>query len=180
MTDTTTRTCLAIASIPVLMLACTAIAVAQPAARASLQQANERKAAPPFALKDSNGKMISLTDYRGKVLLLDFWATWCTGCKMEIPWFSEFQQTYGGQGLAVVGISMDESGWSVVRPFLAKNHVPYPILLGDDPVARRFGIQSLPDTFLIDRLGRLAAAYRVGLVDKNNVEANIKVLLSER
>jgi cytochrome c biogenesis protein CcmG/thiol:disulfide interchange protein DsbE len=180
MTDTPTRTFLVSASALLLTLAATATAVAQPAVRAILQPASERKAAPQFALKDSTGKTVSLTDYRGKVVLLDFWATWCTGCKMEIPWFSEFQKTYGAQGLAVVGVSMDESGWSAVRPFLAETHVPYPILLGDDPTAQRFGIQSLPDTFLIDRQGRVAAAYKVGLVDKNDVEANIKALLSQR
>jgi cytochrome c biogenesis protein CcmG/thiol:disulfide interchange protein DsbE len=179
MTDTATRTFFVSASMLLLTLA-PAAAVAQPAVRAVVQPASERKAAPQFALKDSTGKTINLTDYRGKVLLLDFWATWCTGCKMEIPWFSEFEKAYGARGFAVVGVSMDESGWSVVKPFLAENHLPYPILLGDGPTAQRFGIQSLPDTFLIDRQGRVAAAYKAGLVDKNDVEANIKALLSER
>ena len=68
----------------------------------------------------------------------------------------------------------------MVKPFLAETHVPYPTLLGDDPTAQRFGIQSLPDTFLIDRRGRVAAAHRAGLVDKNDIEANIKALLSQR
>lgn len=167
------------ASALLLTLAGTATAV-DPAVRAILQPASERKAAPQFALKDGSGKTVSLTDYRGKVVLLDFWATWCTGCKMEIPWFSEFQKTYDARGFAVIGVSMDESGWNVVKPFLAENHVPYPMLLGDDPTARQFGIQSLPDTFLIDRRGRVAAAYKAGLVDKHDVEANIKALLSER
>jgi peroxiredoxin len=148
--------------------------------RAVLQPANERKAAPQFALKESSGKTIELKNYRGKVVLLDFWATWCTGCKMEIPWFSEFEKAYSARGFAVVGVAMDESGWSVVKPFLAENHLPYPILLGDGPTAQRFGIQALPDTFLIDRQGRVAAAYRASLVDKNDVEANIKTLLSQR
>ena len=67
--------------------------------RAVLQPANERKAAPQFALKDSSGKTIELKSYHGKVVLLDFWATWCTGCKMEIPWFSEFQRMYGPKDL---------------------------------------------------------------------------------
>jgi peroxiredoxin len=148
--------------------------------RAILQPPNERKAAPQFALKDSSGKKIELKDYHGKVVLLDFWATWCTGCKMEIPWFSEFQRTYGAQGFAVIGVSMDEGGWRVLKPFLAETHVPYPILLGDGPTAQRFGIQSLPDTFLIDRQGRVAAAYLTGLVDKDDVEVNINALLSQR
>jgi peroxiredoxin len=148
--------------------------------RAVVQPANKRKAAPQFALKDSSGKKIELKDYHGKVVLLDFWATWCTGCKMEIPWFSEFQRTYGAQGFAVFGVSVDEGGWRVLKPFLAETHVPYPILLGDGPTAQRFGIQSLPDTFLIDRQGRVAAAYLTGLVDKDDVEVNIKALLSQR
>ena len=179
MTDRATRTFLVTASI-LLMLAATAIAVAQPAVRTILAPASERKAAAQLALQDSTGKTISLTDHRGKVVLLDFWATWCTGCKMEIPWFSEFQKIYGTQGFAVVGVSMDESGWSVVRPFLAETHVPYEILLGDDPTARRFGIQSLPDTFLINRRGRVAAACKASLVDKNDIQAGIKALLSQR
>src|SRR2546422_3512899 len=166
------------ASILLFTLAAIATAADAPTVRAILQPANERKAAPQFALKDSSGTTISLKDYRAKVVLLDFWATWCTGCKMEIPWFSEFQKTYGAQGFAVIGVSMDESGWNVVKPFLAENHVPYTMLLGDDPTAQRFGIQSLPDTFLIDRRGRVAAAYRAGLVDKHDIEANIKALLS--
>jgi cytochrome c biogenesis protein CcmG/thiol:disulfide interchange protein DsbE len=151
---------------------------AGPAVRATLQPASERKAAPRFALKDSSGQTIRLENYLGKVVLLDFWATWCTGCKKEIPWFSEFQRTYSSQGLAVVGVSMDDGGWNVLKPFLAETRVPYPMLLGDDPTARQYGIQNLPDTFLIDRQGRVAAAYREGLVDKDNVEANIKALLS--
>jgi cytochrome c biogenesis protein CcmG/thiol:disulfide interchange protein DsbE len=179
MTDRATQTFLVTASI-LLILAVATTAVAQPVARAILQPVSERKAAPQFALKDSTGKSISSTEYRGKVVLLDFWATWCTGCKMEIPWFSEFQKIYGTQGFAVVGVSMDESGWSVVRPFLAETHVPYEILLGDDSTAQRFGIQSLPDTFLIDRRGRVAAAYKASLVDKNDIQANIKALLRQR
>jgi peroxiredoxin len=180
MNATAIRTRLARASALLLTLAGTTTAIGQPTVRAILQPAGERKAAPQFALKDSSGNTISLTDYRGKVVLLDFWATWCTGCKMEIPWFSEFQKAYRARGFAVVGISMDESGWSVVKPFLTETHVPYPILLGDDPIAQRFGIQSLPDTFLIDRRGKVAAAYRAGLVDKSNIDANIKALLSQR
>src|SRR5882724_3935400 len=152
----------------------------QPTVRAPLQSASDRKPAPNFTLKDSSGRTVQLTDYRGKVVLLDFWATWCTGCKKEIPWFSEFQATYGEKGFAVVGVSLDEDGWKVLRPFLDDHKVPYQMLLGDTPMAQRYGIGNLPDTFLIDRQGRVAAAYKEGLVDRDNVEANIKVLLSKR
>jgi peroxiredoxin len=167
-------------SILFLTLAGAVKAADQTTVRAVLQPANERKPAPEFTLQDSSGKTMRLKDYRGKVVLLDFWATWCTGCKREIPWFSEFQRRYRAKGLAVVGVSMDEGGWTVVRPFLAETRVPYRILLGDDPTAQRYGIKSLPDTFLIDRQGRVVAAYTAGLVDKDDVEANIKAILSKR
>jgi cytochrome c biogenesis protein CcmG/thiol:disulfide interchange protein DsbE len=165
--------------IVLLALAGASAAAAQPAVRAALQPANERKPAPDFTLQDSSGKTAQLTDYRGKVVLLDFWATWCHGCKLEIPWFVEFEKQYGAQGLAVVGVAMDEDGWKAVKPFLAATHVPYRMLLGDDAMAKRYGIGNLPDTFLIDRQGRVAALYKEGMVDKDNVEANIKAILSK-
>lgn len=113
-------------------------------------------------------------------MLLDFWATWCTGCKQEIPWFVGFQRKFGTKRFAVVGVSLDEGGWDILKPFLAKAHVPYKMLLGDDATAQRYGIQNMPDTFLVDRQGRVAAAYIASLVDKDNVETNINALLSER
>src|SRR5437764_14723538 len=103
MPHTPTRTFLVRASFLLLTLAGIATVFGQPAVHAILQPEIQRKAAPQLALKDSTGKTIALTDYLGKVVLLDFWATWCTGCKMEIPWFSEFEKAYGAQGLAVVG-----------------------------------------------------------------------------
>jgi cytochrome c biogenesis protein CcmG/thiol:disulfide interchange protein DsbE len=152
----------------------------EPGVRAALQPAIERHSAPPFVLKDSAGKTVNLSRYRGKVVLLDFWATWCTGCKHEIPWFVEFQRQYAKQGLAVVGISLDDGGWKVLKPFLADHPIPYRILLGNDSTARSYGIENMPDTFLIDRQGRLAAAYRAGIVDRSNIEANIQAVLSSR
>jgi peroxiredoxin len=168
------------ASALLLAVAGSAAAADESAVRAVLHPAKERKAAPDFALTDASGKTVKLKDYHGKVVLLDFWATWCTGCKKEIPWFAEFQKTYGAKRLAVVGVSMDEGGWKVLKPFLAETHVPYQILLGDDAMAKRYGIESMPDTFLIDRKGRVAAAYMAGLVDRDNIEANIKAILSKQ
>src|SRR5947207_7478568 len=161
-----------------LTLASAATAADQPGIRAALYPEKERKPAPGFALQDATGKTVKIKDYRGKVVLLDFWATWCTGCKKEIPWFSEFQAQYGAKGFAVVGVSLDEGGWAVLKPFLAEHKIPYQMLLGDNPTADRFGIKSMPDTFLIDRDGKIAAAYLGTLVDRDNVEANIKALLS--
>jgi len=162
-----------------LTLAGVAAAADQPAVRAELQSTNDRKPAAEFSLKDGSGRTVHLKDYGGKVVLLDFWATWCHGCKQEIPWFAEFQRQYRKKGLAVVGVSMDEGGWKVLKPFLADAKIPYQILLGDDATFQRFGLRNLPDTLLIDRQGRVAAAYTTGLVDKDNVEANIKAMLFE-
>lgn len=162
-----------------LTLLAAAGAAAQPTISAPLQPVSERKPAPEFALKDASGKTVTLKKYRGKVILLDFWATWCTGCKQEIPWFSEFQKTYARQGLAVVGVSLDEDGWKVLRPFLDEHKPPYKMILGNDAVAKSYGIENMPDTFLIDRKGHVAAAYRAGLVDPADVEVNLKLLLAK-
>jgi peroxiredoxin len=157
-----------------------ALAAEEPVVRAVLQPARERNPAPEFLLQDSSGKPVNIRKLRGKVVLLDFWATWCTGCKKEIPWFAEFQKKYGARGLRVVGVSMDDGGWKIVKPFLADTKVPYRMLLGDETTAKRYGITSLPDTFLIDRGGKIAAAYTTGLVDKDDVEANIQALIGGR
>src|SRR5205823_3675613 len=104
-----------------------------------------------------------LSDYKGKVVLLDFWATWCGPCKIEIPWFMEFEQTYKDRGFAVVGVSMDEDGWDVVKPYIQARKINYRVLLGNDQVGQLYGgVESLPTTFLIDRSGRIAKVH-VGL-----------------
>jgi cytochrome c biogenesis protein CcmG/thiol:disulfide interchange protein DsbE len=113
------------------------------------------------------------------VVLLDFWATWCHGCKEEIPWFAEFQQRYGKQGLQVIGASMDDDGWKAVKPFLATASIPYPMIVADQAMAARYHIETMPDAFLIDRKGRMAAVY-AGLVDRENIEANIRTMLSAK
>ena len=155
-----------------------AVAVDQPSVRASLLSAKERKPASDYSLKDASGKTVTLKDQRGKVVLINFWATWCGGCKQELPCFAEFQRTYGGKGLAVVAVSLDK-GWDVVNPFVAKTDMPFQILLADDRTTQLYGIKNLPDTFLIDRQGKVAAVY-TGLVNKDDVEANIEALLAER
>jgi peroxiredoxin len=143
----------------------------------SLTTVAKRAAAPTFTLKDSTGKELRLTDYRGKVVLLNFWATWCGPCKADIPWFAEFQKKYESTGLVVLGVSMDEDGWKVVRPYVDKMHMTYRVLLGDESVAAKYGgIESLPLTLMIDREGRIAARH-VGLTTKSNFEQDIVELL---
>jgi peroxiredoxin len=156
-----------------------AVAVDQSGARVDLKEPSTRKIAPAFTLQDSSGKTARLTEYHGRVVLLDFWATWCHGCKEEIPWFAEFDRKYGKQGLAVVGISMDDEGWKVVTPFIESAGVPYRIVLGDQKTGKDYGIFNMPDTFLIDREGRIAAAYS-GMVNRDDLEKNISAVLKEK
>ena len=147
-------------------------------ALASVKAEKDRKAAPDFALKDANGATVRLSDYKGKVLVLDFWATWCGPCKIEIPWFIEFEQTYKDKGFAVIGVSMDEEGWSIVKPYIQERKVNYRILLGNEQVGQLYGgVDSLPTTFLIDRAGRIAGTH-VGLeTGKDGFQNEINRLL---
>jgi len=135
------------------------------------------KAAPEFTLQDADGKTVKLSDYKGKVVLLDFWATWCGPCKIEIPWFMEFQRKYKDQGFSVVGVSMDEGGWQTVKPFVEEFKMNYPVVIGNDETATAFGgIDVLPTTFIIDKQGRITATHQ-GLISKDEMEDAILDLL---
>ncbi|MEP6962102.1 MAG: redoxin domain-containing protein [Acidobacteriota bacterium] len=115
--------------------------------------------APDFVLVDERGTSRRLSAHRGKVVLLNFWATWCAPCKAEIPWFMDLQKTYGDD-LAVLGVSMDEEGWSAVRPFMEQRGMNYPVMLdgaGLPDLYRK--IESLPTTFLIDREGNIVGKH---------------------
>src|SRR5271163_2452733 len=96
-------------------------------AKAAVKEGKDRKLAPPFTLKDANGDSVQFANYKGKVVLLDFWATGCAPCKVEIPWFMEFEQQFKDRGFAVVGVSMDEDGWSVVKPYVQQLKINYRI-----------------------------------------------------
>lgn len=143
----------------------------------SIRDKKDRKNAPQFALKDADGKLVKLADYKGKVVLLNFWATWCGPCKIEIPWFVEFEQKYKDKGFAVLGVAMDEEGWEVVKPYLGEKKVNYRVVVGDDPTAQLYGgVDSLPTTFLIDKEGKIAGVH-IGLVSKGDYEKDILALL---
>jgi thiol-disulfide isomerase/thioredoxin len=139
--------------------------------------ANSLKA-PGLALSDSRGASVRLSDYKGRVVLLNSWATWCTGCKAEIPWFIEFASPYKSRGLAVIGVSMDDDGWKAVKPYLAEKKINYPVVVGNDDLAKLYGVRSLPVTLLIDREGKIAASHD-GLVDKSIYEREIRMLLQD-
>jgi cytochrome c biogenesis protein CcmG/thiol:disulfide interchange protein DsbE len=159
------RTTLAIG----LISACLALPIRLPAA-------NLRKAAPNFTLIDSKGASVRLSDYKGKVVLLSFWATWCLWCETEIPWYMEFQDKYKDKGLSLIGVSMDADGWRSVRPFLQEKKMTYTIVVGNEALASSYALNALPLTVLIDRDGKIAGS-QAGIVDKDSFENEIRVLL---
>lgn len=170
-----------------MLLSITPALFAQRDVHASLIAPADRKPAPPFHLISETGKLTRLSDYRGKVVLLNFWATDCGGCVLEIPSIIDVQTGYKNKGFTVVGVSMDvpyenlkdaKQAWDKVKPFIAKSKINYPILMGSELQFKEFGLTQLPDTLLIDKTGRIAAVY-VGLISKDNVETNIRKLLSE-
>lgn len=135
--------------------------------------------APDFTLTDLDGKKVSLSDYKGKVVLLDFWATWCTPCREEIPHFVEMQNKYGPQGFQVIGISMDDDA-KPVREFYQKYNLNYPVAIGDDKLAERFGgILGLPVNFIIDRQGRISAKH-LGATQVSVFDDNVSKLLTQQ
>lgn len=149
-----------------------------PTVNAAVKPEKDRKRAPDFSLKDASGATVKLSDYKGKVVLLDFWATWCGPCKIEIPWFMEFEQTYKSRGFAVLGISMDEDGWDIVKPYIQERKINYRVLLGNDEAGQLYGgVDSLPTSFLIDRSGKIARVH-VGLeTGKDGFKNEILALL---
>ncbi len=130
---------------------------------ATVKPDKDRHVAPDFALKDADGKTVRLADYKGKVVLLDFWATYCGPCRIEIPWFMDLERTRKDKGFAVLGVSMDDNGWEDVKPFLAELKVNYRVVIGDDATAQSYGgVDSIPTAFLIDKQGKIAAIH-IGL-----------------
>jgi len=148
-------------------------------APADLKPAESRKPPPEVALTDSNGAAVDLSAYKGRVVLLDFWATWCEGCKEEIPWFMEFQGKYNKTGLTVVGASLDDDGWKSVKPYLAEHKINYRIVIGTFESAKQFGAdKGMPVSVLIDRSGRIADIHP-GMVDRAAFEREIQLLVKE-
>lgn len=135
-----------------------------------------RKPAPDFTLTDVQGRTITLSQYKGKVVLLDFWAVACGGCKIEIPWYVEFDRKYHTKGLVLIGIDMYGESVPVVKTFMAKAGMQYPVAIGTDALGNKFGVKEMPLTMLIDRNGLVAVSH-AGIVNKAAFESAIQLLL---
>jgi thiol-disulfide isomerase/thioredoxin len=134
--------------------------------------------APDFELTALDGKRVKLSDYRGKAVLLNFWATWCSPCKVEMPWFVELQKQYGSDGLVILGIAMDDSEAPKIAAFASELGVNYPVLLGTDQVSEEYGnVEFLPTSFYIDRGGKIIGK-GTGLLGRKEIEENVRKALA--
>jgi thiol-disulfide isomerase/thioredoxin len=147
-----------------------------PAPRIETSATIQHLPAPDFTLPQLDGHDLRLSSYRGKVVLLDFWATWCDPCREEIPHLVELQQRYGDSGLQIIGVSMDDSS-DPVRPFSQQFHMNYPVVMGTAQTGAMYGgILGLPITFLIGRDGRIYTKH-IGATSAEVFEKEIKSLL---
>ncbi len=147
------------------------------------------KPAPAFALEDLSGKKVTLASYKGKAVLINFWATWCGPCKLETPWLVELRNKYAGQGFEILGVSTegedlkkdDKAGWdkdrAAIGKFVEQMKVPYPMLVGGDSISQDYGgLDAMPTSFFVDRKGNVVAA-QMGLTSQSDIESNIKKAL---
>jgi len=139
--------------------------------------AEEGEKAPDFTLPDISQKEVRLSDYRGKVIILDFWAPECNPCRMEIPDFVELQKEWADQGLQIIGITLSRTRLEVLKSFAKTHKINYPVLLGDEVILRKYGpIRGIPTTFVIDKEGKIYKKY-IGYRKKKIFEEDIKKLL---
>jgi thiol-disulfide isomerase/thioredoxin len=149
------------------------------------------KPAPQFTLQNLQGQKVSLENYKGKAVLVNFWATWCGPCKIETPWLVELRNKYAGQGFEVLGISTegedlkpdDKAGFArqkaAIEKFVQQEHVPYPMLINGDSLSQEYGgLDAMPTSFYVDRQGNVVAA-QMGLTSESDMEANIKKALAD-
>ena len=145
------------------------------------------KPAPQFSLEDLSGRKISLADYKGKAILINFWATWCGPCKVETPWLVDLRNQYAGKGFEILGVSTDDIDRSDMKAFgqekkeigdfVQKMHMPYPVLIDGDSLSKPYGgLDAMPTSFFVDRTGKIVAA-TMGISSKDDIEANIQKAL---
>jgi len=147
----------------------------------SLASPRAGQAAPNFMVRTTTGQQVSLDNYHGRVLVLDFFASWCQPCRMSIPHLVEMNRKYGPQGLQVLGLSADEDGERAVKAFAEKNRITYPVALAGETTLVDYGVRRIPVMFVIDKKGRVAEIFR-GFTDEvgRSTEQLVKKLLAEK
>ena len=155
------------------------ISIALAAAWAASAEPVPPTPAPVWKLKDVDGKTLSSGDFKGKVVVIDFWATWCPPCREEIPGYIALQKKYGKDGLVIIGVSLDQKGPAVVKPFMAKMGINYPIVMADEDTPAAFGgVEAIPTTFIIDRAG-IIRDRKVGAEPVESYEQRLAVYLKK-
>jgi thiol-disulfide isomerase/thioredoxin len=137
---------------------------------------NDISDASDFKLQDLNGKIVKLSDYKGKPVLLDFWATWCPPCRASIPGIEKLYKKYSGKGLVVLSISLDEGDWDSVKSFSAEHGITYPVLKGSEDVSSQFQVRTIPMLVIINKEGKIVKRY-LGYGDDDELEKDIKTVL---
>jgi len=140
------------------------------------EQQGATAAAPDFTLQDVSGKNVRLADLKGRVVLLEFWATWCPPCRSEIPTLERLHTQYSGKGLTILAVSLDEGGWDEVKAFAAERKITYTVLRGTEGISTLYKIRLIPAMFLIDKEGNIRKQY-MGGGSNEDVEQMIKALL---
>lgn len=154
---------------------------------ASSKAASASQQAPNVTFKDLEGKEIQLSQFKGKVVLVNFWATWCEPCRIEIPWLINIQKKYAARGFTIIGVAMDVEGKSAVEPFVRKHEfdvdghketMNYPIMLGSDPLAEQFGgLIGMPTSILISRDGKKVKTIIRMILNQEELDKDIEALL---
>jgi peroxiredoxin len=140
------------------------------------KEAASTAAAPDFTLKDLSGKDVRLSDQKGKVVLVEFWATWCPPCRTSIPALEKLHSAYAGKGLSILAVSMDEGSLDMVRAFCTERSITYTVLRGTEQVSTKYGVRMIPATYLVDRQGTIQKRY-LGEMNEERIEKDIQSLL---
>jgi len=132
--------------------------------------------AADFTLQDMSGKNVRLSDYKGKVVLLEFWATWCPPCRASVPGLEKLHNNYKDKGLVVLAVSMDEGGWDEVRSFITEHRITYSVLKGTDDIAVQYQVRSIPLILVLNKEGKISKRY-LGFGSDEDLEQDIKAIL---